>query len=610
MRPLLILACLLLSLPASATEPEQVTLSLSEFLELYEKARPEKEPEFLPPRDFTLSSARYRGEVLTDDGDPTSAVFTARLRVEVLRPEGWVRIPIAPAEVALRSARIGGREATIVPDGSWLTLVTDRKGAFDLDLDFAVRVATVEGRSSLGFTLPPSGATTAELRVPSGDLLDFDVSNARLQDVRDEDGFRVVDAVLPGTGSLGVTWQRALPEVVEEGVDARMHAQLSTLATLGDGLLETWTTARWTILQGAVERFRLAIPDDATVVDVGGAGVRDWRVADGVLSIDLNYAAEEDWTGTVRLERLLAEDGEALAIPLPEPLDVARARGWAGVAARGTVELTAGATGDAAALDVRLLPADILAATDAPILLGWKYLGPTATLPVTMTRHADVAVLVTLLDEAHATTMFTDDGRRLTSLRFRVRNNRKQFLRLALPEGAELWSASVAEKAVTPARAADGRILLPLLRSSSAGGALADFEVGVVYVETGSAPVGGKGTFRASLPTADVPITYVAWTVWAPERAKIKRRSRDGSLRPVDGLSQPFARQDLAAIHAPQSNVAVQRGAAGQVAQGGLGEGATPVAVSVPLEGQPLHFEKLLALGEDLWVGFDFAGLR
>jgi hypothetical protein len=41
-----------------------------------------------------------------------------------------------------------------------------------------------------------------------------------------------------------------------------------------------------------------------------------------------------------------------------------------------------------------------------------------------------------------------------------------------------------------------------------------------------------------------------------------------------------------------------------------MGSGATPVAVNVPLEGRPLYFEKLLALGEELWIGFDYKGLK
>ena len=50
----------------------------------------------------------------------------------------------------------------------------------------------------------------------------------------------------------------------------------------------------------------------------------------------------------------------------------------------------------------------------------------------------EVDVLVTLIDRAEATTMFTRDGRRLTTVSYQVRNNRRQFLRFALPEGIEL----------------------------------------------------------------------------------------------------------------------------------------------------------------------------
>ena len=38
--------------------------------------------------------------------------------------------------------------------------------------------------------------------------------------------------------------------------------------------------------------------------------------------------------------------------------------------------------------------------------------------------------------------------------------------------------------------------------------------------------------------------------------------------------------------------------------------GAAPVPVSLPVEGQPLYFEKLLSLDEDLWVEFGFKGLK
>ena len=42
----------------------------------------------------------------------------------------------------------------------------------------------------------------------------------------------------------------------------------------------------------------------------------------------------------------------------------------------------------------------------------------------------------------------------------------------------------------------------------------------------------------------------------------------------------------------------------------GVAEGAAPVQVTLPVDGQPFFFEKLLALDEKLWVSFDYKGLK
>jgi hypothetical protein len=80
----------------------------------------------------------------------------------------------------------------------------------------------------------------------------------------------------------------------------------------------------------------------------------------------------------------------------------------------------------------------------------------------------------------------------------------------------------------------------------------------------------------------------------------------------VDHISTPFGTVTIAAL----GNVAaieqqtVTYGGRRQLAGDAMGGGAVPVAVHVPMEGTPVRFEKLLALGETLWVGFDFRGLK
>ena len=603
------LGALTLASPAAqAQDPDRVTMTLREFLQLYEASKDRPKPPPVAPVTYTIASTRFTGDVRLRDGEPSSAVFEARFHVDLHRDGEWTRVRLLPGTVALSSARIGGREAAVELRDGWYTLVTEGSGRLDVDVVFATGVATSKGSSSLSFQLPNAGATELSLAVPSEHELDFDVANARLiADTTDGDT-RTVTATVPSGGLMAIAWQRELPDAIDpespdqEADPARVYAEVHTLVGLGDGLLSATTTIRHSILFAGVETLSARIPEGFTLLDVAGNGVRDWTLGDdGTLVVQLNYAAEGGYALTLQLERVVGEGDVVAAAPVVVPLGVERSKGWLGVESRGSLEIAAGDVSGATPVDVRSLPASILGITGNPVLLGYKYLGDGAVIPLQVTQHDDVDVLVTLLDQTRARTMWTGDGRSLTSVTYQVRNNRKQFLRLAMPEGAELWSASVGGRAVQPAQAGDGRVLIPLVRSQAAGGALAAFTVEVVYVEDHEPAVGGKGSFRGSLPQADVPSTYVAWSVYVPDDAKVK--DADGSLRAVDTLSNPIPTHDVHEIQTQTANV--QRAAGHQA----MGEGAVPVAVSLPLQGTPLHFEKLLAMDEELWVGFAFKGL-
>ncbi len=603
-----ILAALALTLAAPvvhAQEPERVIMKLDEFLKLYEKNRAE---EAQAPLDFAISSARYAGEVQLRDGEPYAAVFTARMRVDVLRSKGFVKVPVLPATVALESARIGAAEADIVIENGYYTLVTQQRGALNLDLSFAVAVTTAEGASGLSFQLVPAGATTAQLSVPARDDLDFTVSNAKLQSDKVVGEKRVVEATLPSTGSLAVQWQREIPRAAQQA--ARVFAEVHTLVGLGDGLMRATTTVQYTILFAGVERLQLRVPKGMQMLDVSGNGVRDWKLdPEGTLTVTLNYAAKGVYPLRFEMERVIGAKAEGLAAPIAEPIGVDRVKGFVGVESRGNLEINSGEVANATPVDVRALPAAILGITSQPVLLGYKYLGTDAQVPLTAAQHEDVDVLVTLLDETRARTMWTPEGRRLTSVKYRVRNNRRQFLRLTLPKAAELWSASVGGRAVQPAKSSTGQVMVPLVRSQAAGGELAAFEVEIVYVEAGAAPSSrGRGQFTAELPRPDAPSTYVAWTVYAPLEARVRRFTVDGTLRRVKHLSNPIPAEDMNYVQAANPEVAQQ--AVGQANVGSLGDGAVPVPVSLPLQGREVHFERLLALDEPLQIAFKYRGLK
>jgi hypothetical protein len=63
------------------------------------------------------------------------------------------------------------------------------------------------------------------------------------------------------------------------------------------------------------------------------------------------------------------------------------------------------------------------------------------------------------------TTVVSEDGQMMTEMSLAVRNNARQYLEIALPEGAQVWSVFVAGQPVRPSRR-DGKLLLPMERSS------------------------------------------------------------------------------------------------------------------------------------------------
>lgn len=610
------------SLPATAAaeDPERVIMKLDDFLEMYEKGKTKKEDEE-PPRDHAIASAHYKGEVLFEDGKPYAARFKAKFEIRALRSKGFARIPLLPATVAVERATIGGRAAAVVIENGFYTLITDRRGDFSLDVVFGASVTSAEGSNSVTFQLTPSGATSLNLAVPSSESLDFTVANAKLKSDSVVGADRVVNATIPATGSLSISWQRKVEEAEAKKKEARVYSEVYTLTSVGDGILRAKTTVQNTILFAGIEQLRYQIPKGMTVLDVTGPGIRAWKADGDALNVQLNFAAEGSYGLTIDLEQPLPSDANVSA-PIVVPQGTERSKGWLGVEARGNVELKAGNVSDATAVDVRALPGSILGVTDQPVLLGYKYLGKTPTIALTAEQHDEVEVLVTLLDQTVADTMWTREGRRLTSVTYQVRNNRRQFLKLSLPEGAKLWSASVGGRGVQPAKASDGRVMVPLLRSQQAGNNLSAFAVTVVYVESGPpASDKGKGTFTAQLPTPDVPSTYVAWTVHSPDGTKIKRRSIDGSLQRVDAHSRPVGAIERGYMEVPEEPAYVEQKAAnmpGAPADGGgalggnsaMAAGAAPVMVSLPIAGDEMYFEKLLALGEPLQVRFNYRGLR
>jgi hypothetical protein len=120
-------------------------------------------------------------------------------------------------------------------------------------------------------------------------------------------------------------------------------------------------------------------------------------------------------------------------------------------------------------------------------------------------RYTPQAVLTANVEEAEYNALITADGKMLVQSRFAVRNNQRNFLKLTLPPGAVLWSASVAGRPIRPGRAPDGSLLLPLEKTKS-GDEAAAFVVEVSYLDH-TPTWTDRGRAHLSLVAVDLPIS-------------------------------------------------------------------------------------------------------
>jgi hypothetical protein len=135
---------------------------------------------------------------------------------------------------------------------------------------------------------------------------------------------------------------------------------------------------------------------------------------------------------------------------------------------------------------------------------------------VDVVKHRDVAVKRIMIESARLHTFLNREGKLVTSARYTVKNNRKQYLEVGLPDGATLWGAYVEQQPVKAARREDGAILVPLrMTATDTSGGLRPFDLEVVYFQDDHGlSLLGRRTLTA--PTLDVDVLEMVWNLDLP----------------------------------------------------------------------------------------------
>ena len=492
--------------------PGWVVIPVDEYRVLRAKAYPvEHDPE-PPPLDATLTRVDYDLHVSGE-----LAQGQAHLTVDVLK-DGWVRVPV-PAGLLVREARLDSKQVPLVPAAQGkgvghLCALLSRPGRSVLTLDIDVPVATSTGNESISLPSTESSITRATVELPRQGI-DVQIDGGFLSEKSEASGETRWLAFGHGNEPLTLTWRKKTEDHHVE-LPLRMRGSLTQLTSLGEDATSVYAEGSLQIVQGTAREVRIQVPEKVTINQVSGAMVADWEMKNGELAVIFLEPVEHSARFVINGEARLPRDG-AIEIPLLRLLHTERDSGGVAVEILGAGEIKeqkAQGLEDADATDL----GEMIASRQSPALAAFRArpgeAGATRSLTLNVARYDQQAVLMANIEEARYDILMSVDGKELVQARYAVRNNQRNFVKITLPAGASVWSASLGGRPARPGQSPDGSLLLPLEKSRGGEDAPA-FVVELMYV-TKASRWEEKGKETITLPAVDLPISRTGMLLYYP----------------------------------------------------------------------------------------------
>src|ERR1051326_7600811 len=493
-----------------------VVIPIDEYRVLRAKAYPvEPNPE-PPPMDATLTRVDYDLHVL---GDLASG--RASLTVDVLK-DGWVRVPV-PAGLLVREARLDGKQVSLVPGpqgkgGAHVSALLSHAGRSVLALDVDVPVASSPGDETLSLPSTESGVTRAAVELPRQGI-DLRVGGGLLSDKSESAGETKWLAYGRGNEALTFTWRKKTEDHHVE-LPLRLRGSLTQLISLAEDSTSLSAEASFDVVQGAAREVRIQLPEKVKINQVSGALVADWEMKNGELAVTFLEPVEHSARFVIGGEARLPRDG-VIDVPLLRLLQTERDTGGVAVEILGAGEIKsqkAEGLEDADASDL----GEMVASRESPAVVADRArageAGAVRSLSVNVARYDQQPVLMANVEEARYDVLMSADGKELVQARYAVRNNQRNFLKINLPAGSTVWSASLGGKPIRPGQSPDGSLLLPLEKSR--GEDAPAFAIEVLYLTKATAWE-EKGRETVKLPALDLPVSRTGMLLYYPPLFKV-----------------------------------------------------------------------------------------
>jgi hypothetical protein len=497
--------------------PGWVVIPVDEYQNLRARAYPTERAPEPPPVDATLTRVDYDLHIAGE-----LATGRASLTVDVLK-DGWVRVPIPPG-LLVREARLDGKLVSLVSGtpgkgGNQPAAVLAHAGRAVLLLDIALPVNASAGEERIALPSTSSGVTRASVQLPRQGV-DVRLTGGLLAEKTETGAESKWLAYANGNEPLTFTWRRKM-EDHHVTLPLRQRGSLMQLTSLGEDATSLYAEVSLEVTQGAAKEARIQLPENITVNQVSGAMVADWEVKAGELAVTFLEPVEQSARFVITGESKTPRDGH-IEIALLRLLNTEHDTGGVAVEVLGAGEIKDLKSQGLESADATEL-GEYVASRQSPSMAAFRVRSGDAktarSLTVDVARYAQQAVLMANVEEARYRVLLSKEGKMLVEAQYAIRNNQRNFLKVTLPSGAAIWSASLAGKPVRPGQSPDGSLLLPL-EKARAGEEAPVFAVEIFYLVRVSA-WSDKGKATLALPAIDLPVSRTGVLLYHPPLYKM-----------------------------------------------------------------------------------------
>src|ERR1041385_5702649 len=281
-------------LPAPGT-PGTVTISLSEYDRLVERAsRKDKTPE-AAPLPFILSHAVFKLRV-----EDQTLVGYVDIDGSLLE-KGAVKTPLT-SSLTILEAKQAGQPLPLLQEGSSHAAILNGPGPFAVSLGVAAPLTIEAGRASFNLQVPLASSTMLSLELP-GNHANVHVEPGLVTKRDTVNGNTLIEAALEPGKPARIWWTtREIAAPVAQH-DVRFLSDVKTVVSVDDSELRLTALCDLTVVQGEAAEFKVPLPDGYELTTASGSSLESSDVTGGILTLRVHDPARRNHQFLIAIER-------------------------------------------------------------------------------------------------------------------------------------------------------------------------------------------------------------------------------------------------------------------------------------------------------------------